>query len=233
MNFGFIPSEYEVIGNSESKSKIVLCKRELIPKQLPKDFVFLTKEKGSAADFIQLFVIFDDAFKDVDADVVVLGLGEFDISRKEKKLQVDAKSSRCDYFLEKKQTKEMALHGVNTLLELVRETFPLSKIISTDPLSRESSGYHNAAVDFVRKRVAKIDERHGHLSTWRRFQRDSRRKNRDKMANFPLKVDGFEAEGKPKEEEIENILAASLMAMGSMEEESAVVVNGVSYGRLF
>ena len=127
----------------------------------------------------------------------------------------------------------MALHELNTLIELVRETIPLGRIISTNPLSRGSSGYHNAAVDFIRKRVAQIEERHAHLTTWRRFQRDSRKKNKDMIVNFPLKEDGFEAEGKPKEEKVDNILAMSLMAMGSMGEKSAVVMKVVANERLF
>ena len=92
MNFDFIPREFEVIGNIDRKNNIILCKRELLPRQIPEDLVSITKEKGSAADFIQLFLIFGDAFRDVNANVVILGLGEFDISEKEKKLQVDAKT---------------------------------------------------------------------------------------------------------------------------------------------
>ena len=232
MEFGFIPSEFEVLGNDEKKENIILCRRALVPQNIPDNVVFIAKEKASASDFVQMMTIFDDAFKNIQANFVVLALGEFDISKTEKRLKVNTKTQEFDFFLEQKQSKEMALNSVNALTEIIREICPMGKIVSVDPLSRVSAGHHNSAVDFIRKRVAQVDEKHTHISTWSRFQRDSRRKKFNNV-NFPVNEDAFVAEGQPTAIEIENIISAALVAMRQEEGEDKVVVGDVTFKKLF
>ena len=96
-----------------------------------------------------------------------------------------------------------------------------STTVSFDPMSRDSSGHHNAAIDYINRRLAKVNEKHRHYNTWRRFHR-GRLNRRDKSAkcHFPLFHFRFADDGDLKPEEKDILVSAAMMALVSDDDLS-------------
>ena len=76
------------------------------------------------------------------------------------------------------------------MVSTIRDLKAAKKIISFDPISRRSTGYHNSAVDFIARRVRKGDEGHRHFASAKRLQLN-RRRRKGYAENFPCIEERF------------------------------------------
>ena len=194
----------------------------------PNNSIFIVKERATIEDFTQLLLLFGDSFGSAEADFVVLALGTWDITSKDKHLILNRKTNQFDYHFVQKYSKNVVTASLDTLCGMIRELPGARHIVSFDPLSLESSGYHNATVEFVSKRVGKVDKNHSHLTSWKRFQRDWRKK-RNKSENFPLIAERFQREGELVEEEKALLVGAALQAI--RDADDPVVFEGCFFKR--
>ena len=88
------------------------------------------------------------------------------------------------------------------MVSTLRDLEDAKKIITMDPVSQPSSGFHNATVDFIARRVEQHDADHHHVTSSKRLQLN-RRRRKDFSDNFPCVNERFEGENKLKQSEIE------------------------------
>ena len=219
---GFIPSEFRLIQGGGTLETIFLCDDALVPPIIPDGSLFLAKANGSIEDFLQLFVIFDDSFRNIKVNFVLLALGANDITKKEKQLNFNIKTQTLDFHNERKRSNRLVSQSFNTLCETLAELHCAKQIVSFDVMSRESSGYHNAAVEYVNSRVVRADDCHKHLNSWKIFQRDHRRKKTGKNENFPIMAERFDVDGTVTGELRQFLVDVALLALESDEESLAI-----------
>ena len=228
MQVGFLPREFRLSKEGDTAETIFFCETSSVPEIRPNNSIFISKERATIEDFSQLLLLFGESFDDAEVDFVILNLGTWDISAREKQLVWNRKTNQFDYHFAQKYSKNVVTASLNNLCEMVRELPEAKKIISFDPLSLETSGFHNATIEFINKRVVKIDEGHSHLTSWKRFQRDWRKK-RDKAENFPLIAERFQREGELVEEEKALLVGAALQAI--RDADDPVVFEGCFFKR--
>ena len=110
--FGFIPSEFEVIEGEGELKTVLLCDRRNVPNEIPENATFVAKEKGSIADFVELFMVFEESFN-FTANFGVLGLGTWDLSKKEKELNNNHKTGFLDYEFVPRYSQVMVTDSLN------------------------------------------------------------------------------------------------------------------------
>ena len=227
---GFIPSEFEQFQGEGDLETIFLCEKRLVPAEIPKGTLFLAKEAGSIQDFLQLFVIFDESFKAARVNYIVFALGSNDISKNEKQLSFNVKTNVYDFHNDRNRSNRLVSQAMNTLCETLAEFENAKQLISFDPMSRESSGFHNAAVHYVNRRMTRASEKHKHYNTWKRFQRDVHRRKKGKRENFPLSNERFVDERDLKSSEVDILVKAALLALDS---DGDLECDGARFNRKF
>ena len=235
---GFIPREFEQFPGEGDIETVFLCDKDLVPDDIPAKCLFLAKEKAQFHDFTQLFEFFGESFDDRQLSVIVFCLGSNDISHYDKQLNFNERSETLDFHVTINKPFRYVSQCFTSLLGVITERPNVGKIISFDAMSRTSSGHHNSGVEYVNKRMEKINDRHAHYNTWKRFQRDLRRKlkkgqekTKDRNApNFPLVTDRFHDDGRWKEEEKYILAIAAVQALSS---ENDLVVDDARFVRKF
>ena len=227
---GFLPSEFcRYQGEGELKT-IVLCETSVVLSELPENVLFIAKDKATAADFVELFTLFDDSFKGIDANVVCCCLGTFDISHPEKRLEFNNKVNTYDFHVSRNKPHRYVLQTVTALVESISELSNIKKVISFDPLSRASTGFHNSAVFNISNRITKANEKHAHFITHKRYQRSVKRKRDKNSANYPLSSERFDENGVLLEEE-KSVLAQ--LAVEATTSETDIVVGDAFFAKKF
>ena len=229
--FGFIPAEFKIIRGEGDLKTIFISESALVPSVIPEGAIFLAKEKGTIEDFVQLFTFFDESFEQASADIVIFCLGTNDVSKTEKQLEFNSVTNTLDFHTTRKRSNRLVSQAFNTLCDTLSKLKNTKNIISFDIMSKSSSGFHNGAVEFVNRRVERASEQHKHLNTWKRYQRDHRRKKKDKAENFPLNDERFDADGGLKDEERQILVTAALRALDS--DDDSICVGDAHFRRKF
>ena len=98
---------------------------------------------------------------------------------------------------------------MNTLTQSLRDLKNAGKIVTFDPISRKTWGYHNNAIDYISRKI-EIRKNHHHVLSSRRQQRNER-KNKNKSAiNFPIIDERFETETKLIQCERDAMISAAI-----------------------
>ena len=231
MTVGKLPTEYRISRGEGEYETIFICETALVPSNIPPKTVFISKEKASINDFIQLFLLYDESFETTTANFAVLALGAFDISTKEKYICVNKKTHIQEFLRQPNLSKKLVIQQFNILLQMIREIKGAKKIASTDPLSCDSNGFHNDVVFDVSKKVEQVDENHTHLVTKPRFQKWQKKKKEKGGENHPLIQERFIGDGVLVESEKRLLVQATLRALET--EGNDVVVDGYSFKRKF
>ena len=212
---GFVPIEFARFQGEGNVETVFLCDRSMVPETIPDNSLFLAKENAKFQDFTQLMCFFDDSFKEENLNVVVFCLGCNDVSHADKQLNFNAKLQTLDFHTTKNSRMPYVEQCFTSLVETIVEFKNVTKVVTFDIMSRESSGHHNAGVEYLNRRVTKISDKHSHFHTWKRYQRDFRKKARKEKItiNFPLNGDRFEDDGSLKNEEKQILTTAALSAM--------------------
>ena len=173
--------------------------------------VFISKTKATLSDFLQLFEFFEESWKNFQGNAVIFGLGSYDISKANKELSYDKNMNEFDFHPAQNDKNSRVSNRIAILVESLREIRGVNFIVTLDPVSRESSGYHNAAVDFCRRRATQIDDKHFHLISSGRLQRNEKKcKNKSRGTNFPCISEKFASETELVEKE-KNILVGTTL----------------------
>ena len=218
----FIPRDFEVCKGDEEISTVVFSDLRLVPKEIPNGVAYICKLNGSIRHFIDLLLLYDDNFQSVKAQFVLLCLGTWDLTKEKKELTHHYKTKFLDYFFVPKYKSKLVSQQLNCLCEQIRDANPTAKIISTDPLSLTTSGYHNTGVVFIHKKVESVSENHVHLKTYPRYQRDFKRK-KVKVDLVPCAEKRFASEVELIEEEKLLLIQAALQASSVAVKENVVV----------
>ena len=230
MSVGKLPTEFTITRRSENVETIFLTEAALVPVEIPVDTLFISKDKASISDFIELLLLYDESFEQTSANFAVLGLGAYDISTRNKFVSFNIKTHLQEFAPQQNLSKRMVEHKFTTLVEMIREIKGARKVVSTAPLSADSNGYHNRLVEHVSTHVKQVDDGHTHLYTRHRYQRNVR-KNKNKTAeNFPLITKRYGVDGELLESEKQILVSAALKAL---KEDGDVTVDGFVFKRRF
>ena len=229
---GFIPSEFQrVQGDGEIKT-IFFCDSNMVPNSVPDNTLFVSKEKAQIHEFTQLITFFDDSFTDSRLNFVVFCLGSSDISHADKQLVFNDKLQSLDYHVTKNREFRYVSQCFNVLLSSIVELKTVDKLISFDVMSRSSSGFHNAGVEFINRRVEKVNDVHAHYNTWKRYQQDMRKRKDKETKNFPIRSELFDDvdNGILKSDEKDKLAAA---AVDALSNEGNLVIRDATFLRKF
>ena len=195
MNIGKFNSEFTLHGDRDDAKTLFLCEDAMVPRDIPQETIFLSKNKATLSDFTQLFMIYEEEWANLNGDVVIFGLGRNDITKEEKELNLNKVTQEFDFHPVPNKRNGHVLNSFTTLIEQTREFKGVINIVSLDPISKDSSGYHNATVEFISRRVKQVNNSHFHLISSKRLQRNER-KRRIKSAgvNFPSIPEKFKNE---------------------------------------
>ena len=230
MSVGKIPIEFTVTKKGEDIETIFFAEAALVPIEIPINTLFISKEKASLADFVELLLLYDESFDEASANFAMLGLGTYDISTKDKFVSFNNKTHIQEFARQQNLSKKMVEQKFALLIEMIRELKAAKKIISTDPLSAESNGYHNRVVDHVSTHVKPIDDDHTHLYTRHRYQKNKSKKKNKNTENFPLINERFNSDGELLESEKQMLVTATLRAL---KEDGHIDVDGFVFRRRF
>ena len=227
---GFVPSEFRRFQGEGEIETIILSDTNVVPSEVPEHALYLSKENATAADFVELFTVFDESFKNVDASVVVCCLGTYDISHVNKRLEFNEVTKTYDFHISRNHPHRYVSQTIDALIESICELKSIKKVVSFDPLSRDSTGFHNSAVFAISNRVKQINEKHAHYITHKRYQRKMKRKKTKDTARFPLSADRFDEEGMLLEAE-KRLLAK--LAIEAVTSETDIVIDDAFFSKKF
>ena len=231
MPVGKLPTEFVFTGERNDFETIIICETALVPSECPAKTLFIHKDKASINDFIQLLLIYDESFEAAEANFAVLALGAYDISTKEKYIDVNKKTHLQEFLRQPNLSEKLVSQKFNVLLQMIRELKGAKKIASTDPLSLDSNGFHNKAVFHVNKTVVQIDSDHTHLQTKPRFQRWQKKAKVKSDERHPLIKERYDDDGVLLESEKRLLVEATLKSLET--DEDNVIVNGFLFKRRF
>ena len=216
MSVGKLPTEFTVTKSGEEIETIFLTETALVPVEIPINTLFISKDKASWSDFVELLLVFDESFSETSADFAILGLGAYDISTKEKFITFNKKTNLQEFARQPNMTKRLLEQKFMVLIQMVREIKGARKIISTDPISFDS--------------VTQNDDEHTHLYTKHRFQRNKKRGKNKNSENFPLISERYAADAELLESEKRILVTATLKAL---KEDGNVNVGDFVFKRRF
>ena len=216
--------------SGEEIETIFLTETALVPVDIPINTLFISKDKASWSDFVELLLVFDESFSETSADFAILGLGAYDISTKEKFITFNMKTNLQEFARQPNMTKRLLEQKFMVLIQMVREIKGAKKIISTDPISFDSNGFHNRNVEHVSTHVTRNDDEHTHLYTKHRFQRNKKRGKNKNSENFPLIPERYAADAELLESEKQIQVTATLKAL---KEDGNVNVENFVFKRRF
>ena len=227
----FVPHEYEIVEGEGEINFIVFCDLRLVPNEIPENVTYIAKLNGSIDTFKELLLIYEEEFKALKTGFIVLGLGTWDITKSEKQLSHHHKTKELDYHYVQKYQMRFASTTFNCFCDQLNEVRPGVPIVTIDPISLPTDGYHNNTVFYMNENMVPANENHVHLNTFLRFQRDFRKK-KIRVDRFPFIHDRFSAENELIEEEKSFLIRAALLA-SSVQVGERVVVGDAHFKRKF
>ena len=224
---GFLPGEFSRVQGEGTVKTVFFCDSKLTPDPVPENTLFICKEKALLHEFTQLVEFFDQSFHGENLNYVVFCLGSNDISHADKKLVFSEKEQSIDFHVTKNGDLRYVSQCYNALLEAIVDLKNVNKLISFDAMARASSGFHNAGVEYLNRRVEKVHDGHAHFNTWKRFQHDNRKRKDKGVKNFPVWSERFDDvdDGKLKNDEKLKLAAAAVNALtndGNLTVDDAV-----------
>ena len=202
MALGYVTTDFQVAGDDKDFNIVFLCDEACLPIDIPPKTVFIYKKDVTLRDFTELFYVFDESWHDVEAHFVLFGIGVSDITKPEKELILERKLNTFNFHQVPNRKADKVVISFSVLINTIRELKTAKQIVSFDPISRKTTGFHNAAVDFIARRMERVDAQHHHFSSAKRLQLNRRRRKKS-SENFPC-IDERLVDGvKPNQAEIQ------------------------------
>ena len=225
MSLGYITSDFGVAGDRDGFKTVFLCDEASLPVELPDETVFIFKKDVVLRDFMELFFVFEESWQGVDANFVLFGIGSSDIMKPEKELVLEKKLNTLDFHQVPNRKGGQIIRSFETLISTLRDLKSVKQIISFDPVSKRSSGFHNATVDFIARRVQQNDGQHHHFTSSKRLQLN-RRRRKDISENFPCIEERLEDGSRLTQREIRFWLKATMMLLDGDKDDDNVRIEG-------
>ena len=121
MSAGKLPTEFTVTKKGEIVETIFLTETALVPIEIPINTLFISKDKASLSDFVELLLLYDESFEDTSANFAMLGLGAYDISTKDKFISFNNKTHLQEFARQQNLSKKMVEQKFTLLIEMIRE----------------------------------------------------------------------------------------------------------------
>ena len=220
-----LPREFSRVQGKGEVETIFFSDAKLVPERVPDNSLFISKEKAKIQDFAQLLEFFGESFVGSNQNFVIFCLGSNDLSHADKKWVFSEKEQHFGFHVTPNYPYRYVDQNFACLLETIVEVGNVNKLISFDAMSRASAGYHNTGVEYINRRMKKVCDGHMHFNTWKRYQRDLRKKKEKTTKNFPLWSERFDDDGELKEEEKNKLAAAAIAALtsdGNVEVDDAL-----------